>query len=123
MQNLLSGMTFAVAIATGSRGAGTSNLNGASFDCQGHRSLAAIIDWGSIAGTAVTSVHWQGSDTGTGGWQDLAGTKTAIPVNADNKITVTGLERPLHRYNRLVVTRAHRERGAAFGDVHGRLGA
>ena len=104
MQNLLSGKTFAVAVASSSRAAGTTDLNGASFDCQKYRSLAAVVEWGAITANAVTSLKWQGSDDGTT-WHDLAGTKVDVAADDDNQITVTGLDQPVHRYNRVVVDR------------------
>ena len=112
MQNLLSGKTFAVAVASSSRAAGTSDLNGASFDCQKYRSLAAIVEWGSIAATAVTSLKWQGSDDETT-WANLKGTKVDVAADDDNKITVTGLDQPVHRYNRVAV-----DRGTANAQLH-----
>ena len=104
MRNMLSGKTFAVAVASGSRGGGTANLNGAGFDCQKYRSLAAMVEWGTIAATAVTSLHWQGSADGTT-WHNLKGTKVNVAHDADGEITVTGLDQPVDRYNRLVVAR------------------
>ena len=112
MQNLLSGKTFAVAVASSSRAAGTSDLNGASFDCQKYRSLATIIEWDAIAATAETSAYLQGSDDDTT-WKNLAGTKVDVAADDDNKITVIGLEQPVHRYNRVVV-----DRGTANAALH-----
>ena len=104
MRNLLSGKTFAIAVASSSRAAGTGDINGASFDCQKYRSLAAIVEWGSIASNAVTSLNWQGSADGAT-WVDLKGTKTVVAADDDDQITVIGLDQPIHRYNRLAVDR------------------
>ena len=112
MQNLLSGMTFDIAIASGSRAAGMADINGGSFDCQKYRSLAAILEFEDIEANAVTSTHWEGSDNSTT-WKDLEGTKIDVAADDDNQVLVTGLERPVHRYNRIVV-----DRGTANAALH-----
>ena len=104
MRNLLSGKTFAIAVLSANRSAATTNLNGVSVDCQKYRSVAAMVEWGSIASNAVTSLHWQGSADGTT-WHNLEGTKVVVATDDDDGITVTGLDQPVDRYNRLVVVR------------------
>ena len=105
MQNELSDKTITIAIPVASRAAGVSKISGASFDCQGYRSLVAIIEWGVIVATAVSAVSWQGSDDGTD-WVDLTGTGVDVAADDDAKLTITGLDRPVHRYNRIVVSRS-----------------
>ena len=105
MKNELSDKTITIAIAVASRAAGVSKISGASVDCQGYRSLVSIIEWGVIVATAVTAVNWQGSDDGTD-WVDLAGTGVDVAADDDGKLTITGLDRPVHRHNRIVVNRS-----------------
>ena len=53
------------AITTSNRAAGTNNINGITMDCQNAECVVAIVEFGTISATAVTSLVWQGSDDGT----------------------------------------------------------
>ena len=112
LMNFTPNMSIEEAIASGDRSAGTSDINGETVDFQGWLgSVVAVVEFGTIAATAVTSLKWQGSDNGTA-WKDLVGTEVAVPANDDDEYYVVELHFPRHRYNRIVV-----ERGTANAAV------
>ena len=105
-QNFLPKHRSSIAIAAGSRTAGQTAINGAMVDMQGYEGVVAVVEMGTIAATAVTSIKWQQSDTTTSAdFSDLEGTGIAIAADDDDEIFVSELYKPTKRFVRLVVSR------------------
>ena len=105
-QNFLPEHRISIAVAASARAAGQTGINGAALDMQGYEGAVAIIEMGTIAATAVTSIKWQQSDTTTSAnFTDLKGTGLAIAADDDDKIFVSELYKPTKRYVRVVVDR------------------
>ena len=105
-QNFLPEHRISIAIEASSRTAGQTAINGAMVDMQGYEGVVAVVEMGTIASTAVTSIKWQQSDTTTAAdFSDLEGTGLAIADDADDEIFVSELYKPTKRYVRLVVSR------------------
>ena len=102
-QNFLPEHRISIAIAAGSRTAGQTAINGAMVDMQGYEGVVAVVEMGTIAATAVTSIKWQQSDTTD--FSDLEGTGIDIADDGDNEIFVSELYKPTKRYVRVVVDR------------------
>lgn len=106
MQNFFPSNAMMEAIPYASRAAGSADINCATVDRE--KTMAECIglnlEFGAIAATAVTSVHWQGSVDGST-WVDLAGTKIDVAHDDDNKYVWTELRTPVYRYVRAVVNR------------------
>jgi hypothetical protein len=94
-----------IAIAPAAGVAGTSDINGASCDLQGCLGgVTAIVQFGAITSTAVTSIKGQESaDNST--WADLEGTAQTVADDDDELAFVIEVTRPLKRYFRVVVDR------------------
>ena len=106
-QNFLPEHRISIAIAAGSRTAGQTAINGAALDMQGYEGAVAIIEMGTLAATAVTSIKWQQSDTTTSAdFSDLKGTGIDVADDDDDEIFVSELYKPTKRYVRIVVARA-----------------
>ena len=106
-QNFLPEHRISIAVAASARAAGQTGINGANLDMQGYEGAVAIIEMGTLAATAVTSIKWQQSDTTTSAdFSDLEGTGIDIADDADDEIFVSELYRPAKRYVRIVVARA-----------------
>lgn len=90
---------------TGGAAAGTTAVNGNSLDMRNYRRYAAVVGIGTIVANAVTSIKAQGS-TDNSSWNDLAGTKINVADDDDDEIFVLEIVEPLHRYNRVVISRA-----------------
>ena len=105
-QNFLPEHRISIAVAASARAAGQTGINGANLDMQGYEGAVAVVEMGTIASTAVTSIKWQQSDTTTSAdFSDLEGTGIAIADDDDDKIFVSELYKPTKRYVRLVVSR------------------
>ena len=100
----ISRLNFVEAITTTNGAAGTSDINGATLNLDGHRAVTAMVKFGTIAATAVTSLKWQGSENNST-WSDLEGTSITVAADDDNKMFITALNLPLQRYLRIVVDR------------------
>ena len=95
------------AIVAASLGDAAVNINGVAQDIVNYESIAAVVRFGVIAATAVTSIVFQGSD-------DLAFTnpvtydETKVMVKPDDDGNLAIIEAYLskHRYVRLQVGRA-----------------
>ena len=61
-QNFLPEHRISIAIAASSRTAGQTAISGAMVDMQGYEGVVAVVEMGTIAATAVTSIKWQQSD-------------------------------------------------------------
>ena len=105
MQNFLTANEISIAIASGSRAAGTSDINGASVDMHGFLNVTAIVEFGTIAATAVTSVKMQQSSATASGWADISGSSVTVADDDDNQIVMIEVFRPTERYVRVVVDR------------------
>ena len=106
-QNFLPEHRISIAVAASARAAGQTAINGAMVDMQGYEGVVAVVEMGTIAATAVTSIKWQQSDTTTSAdFSDLEGTGIDIADDDDDKIFVSELYRPTKRYVRIVVARA-----------------
>ena len=106
-QNFLPEHRISIAVAAGSRTAGQTTINGAMVDMQGYEGVVAVVEMGTIASTAITSIKWQQSDTTTSAdFSDLEGTGLAIADDAGDEIFVSELYKPTKRYVRIVVARA-----------------
>ena len=106
-QNFLPEHRISIAVAPSARAAGQTAINGAMVDMQGYEGVVAVVEMGTIAATAVTSIKWQQSDTTTSAdFSDLEDTALTIADDDDDKIFVSELYRPTKRYVRIVVARA-----------------
>ncbi len=106
-QNFLPEHRISIAVAASARAAGQTAINGAMVDMQGYEGVVAVVEMGTIASTAVTSIKWQQSDTTTAAdFSDLEGTGLAIADDAGDEIFVSELYKPTKRYVRVVVARA-----------------
>ena len=106
-QNFLPEHRISIAVAASARAAGQTAINGAMVDMQGYEGVVAVVEMGTIAATAVTSIKWQQSDTTTSAdFSDLEGTGIAIAADDDDEIFVSELYKPTKRYVRIVVARA-----------------
>lgn len=94
-----------IAVAASDRAAGSADVNGSALDMQGYEGVVAVVEMGTIAATAVTSLKWQQREMATATWADLAGTRFTIAAD-DDELFITELVRPVKRYVRLVVERA-----------------
>ena len=105
-QNFLPEHRISIAVAASARAAGQTAINGAMVDMQGYEGVVAVVEMGTIAATAVTSIKWQQSDTTTSAdFSDLEGTGIAIAADDDDEIFVSELYKPTKRYVRAVVER------------------
>jgi len=83
---------------------GTADRNGATLDMKGYDGVLAIVQLGTVAAGAVTSVKWQqGAAANLSDAADLAGTAVAIADDDDSGIKYVDLYQPRERYVRLVV--------------------
>ena len=106
-QNFLPEHRISIAVAASARAAGQTGINGAMVDMQGYEGVVAVVEMGTIAATAVTSIKWQQSDTtSSGDFTDLEGTGLAIADDAGDEIFVSELYKLTKRYVRIVVARA-----------------
>ena len=104
--NFVNEHKFTEMIAAASRAAGSTAVNGANVDMSDFEGVAAIVEFGAIVATAVTSIKWQQSDTTTDtDFSDLAGTEVTVADDEDGQYFVSELYRPTKRYVRAVVSR------------------
>lgn len=104
--NFLSNNKVTIAIASGDRAAGTTDINGATLDMTGFFGVTGIVEFGTLASGAVTSIKWQQGDESSGSdMSDLENTEQTVAATDDNEIFLSELYRPTKRYVRLVVDR------------------
>lgn len=84
--------------------AGTTDITGATCDCQRAGGLQIEVVMGAIVAGAVTTIKAQGSDDDST-WVDLTGTSQTIADDADEKVFFIDVVRPVHRYNRVYIDR------------------
>ena len=104
--------------------AGTTDITGATCDCQRAGGLQIEVVMGAIVAGAVTTIKAQGSDDDST-YADLAGTAQTVADDADNKVFYVDIVRPLHRYLKLIVARATQNAtvGAALAHKYGPIKA
>lgn len=108
MQTLLSNVRFEEMVAQGSRGAGTSDINGAAVDMKGYEGCLIRVEMGSITSNAVTSLKAQEADIATGAnanWTDITGASITIDDDDDNKYVSLDVANVRKRYFRGVLDR------------------
>ena len=101
----ISRLNFVEAITSTNGAAGTADINGARLTLNMHRSVTAMVKFGTIAATAVTSIKWQGSDDGGSNWSDLAGTGITVNADDDDKLFISAINLPLQHDLRIVIDR------------------
>ena len=95
------------AITVTNGAAGTSDVNGATFDMQGFESITIIVVMGAITSGAVTSVKaQQGAQSDASDMADLLGSAQTIADDDDEDTYVIDIIQPQERYVRVVVDRA-----------------
>jgi hypothetical protein len=106
MNRFGSDVRISSAIAPAAGVAGLTLLNGTILDMAGFRGLAVLVTFGSIVGTAVTSIKLQqGNDSGLSDAVDVAGTNQTIADTDDEKTYFIDASRLSKRYVRVVVSR------------------
>lgn len=94
------GSTYAVA-------AGSSDVESSIIDTAGFLGCRIIVGFGTITGSAVTSVEvQQDTDSAGGTMADLLGTNVAVLDTDDNRIVIIDIYRPRERYLRAQIHRA-----------------
>ena len=106
MQNFLSDVRVEIAVAHGSRAAGMADINGAAADMKGYEGITTIVEFGTIAATAVTAVKMQESDASGSGWADVDDSELTVAADDDNQIFTVDLSNVRKRYARVVIERA-----------------
>ena len=84
--------------------AGTTAVNGAAVDLSGFEEIAIIVPFGAIVSGAVTSIKAQGSSDNSS-FSDLEGSAQTVADTDDDKTFYVTINKPVHRYVRLVVDR------------------
>ena len=98
---------ISIAITSADGVAGTEDINGATLDMQGFENVMAIVTFGVITGSAVTSIKMQqDTDSAMGTAADLLGTAQTVADTDGEKTFYIDLVKPQERYVRLVVDRA-----------------
>ena len=104
---LLKQTSIEQAITVTNGAAGTSDINGATFDMQGFESIVMIVVMGAITASAVTSIKaQQGAQSDASDMADLLRTAQTIADDDDEDTFVIEIVNPQERYVRLVVDRA-----------------
>lgn len=93
----------ALPIATAS-----TDRTGASIDCRGYLGCVFSIHHGVSAAVATGTIKLQGSNDNST-WVDLAGPSYTLGAVATDQATVWDIQRPRHRYLRIVKTAANAE--------------
>lgn len=105
--HLTSQVKFVEAISDGAGIAGISLLNGQIVDMFGFDNIMVAVMMGPIITGAVTSMKIQcDSDPAGATMADIQGSLQTIPDNADGRLFIADIIRPVKRYLRVVVSRA-----------------
>lgn len=89
----------------GSFASGTTVRKSSGVDCRGLDTVMFIADIGAFDADGTVAVKLQGSDTDVdGNYVDLDGAEVTTKDGDDDKLVVIELIRPIHRYNRMVLT-------------------
>lgn len=87
--------------------AGTTARKGDGVDCNGFDTVMFMVLTGTITSPGTCAMKLQGADEDVdGSYADLTGTGITLLTGDDNKVTTLELVRPIHRYNRVVLTPA-----------------
>jgi len=89
--------------------AGTSTITpSGSIDLANAEGVMFLVAFGTITGSAVTSIKLQQSDDNgvADGFSDIVGTSLTVPDTASNKIFVVDHYKPTKRYVKVIVSRA-----------------
>ena len=108
MQTFLDNARLEEAIAQGNRAAGTADIDGIAADMKGYEGVAARVEFGTIAATAVTAVKMQEASIATGAdadWADVEDLEVAVPDGHDNNYVTLDMPNIRKRYARVVVER------------------
>lgn len=85
--------------------AGTTVRKSSGVDCNGHDTVMFIVSIGTITASGSVVMKLQGSDTDVdGAYVDLSGAEKTMLDGDDDKLMTLELIRPIHQYNRVVVT-------------------
>lgn len=84
--------------------AGTTDINATSVDMANFEEVTFIVPFGAIVSGAVTSIKAQGSSDNSS-FSDLEGSAQTIADTDDDKTFYVTINKPVHRYVRLVVDR------------------
>jgi hypothetical protein len=86
--------------------AGVADIKGTDCDMEGYEGVLMVVTFGTITGSAVTSIKAQQSvDTTDGNYADLTGTGQTIADTDDDMTFYIDLFQPEKRYVRLYVDR------------------
>jgi hypothetical protein len=85
--------------------AATTDINATSVDMANFESVTFVVPFGAIVSGAVTTIKAQGSSDNSS-FSDLTGTSQTVADTDDDKTFYITLNKPAHRYNRVVVDRA-----------------
>ena len=87
--------------------AGTTDVECTGVDMTGFNSITFMAAFGTITGSAVTSVKAQASDDdgSTDTYSDLEGTSITVADDTDNKVVLLEVVKPTKKYIRLVIDR------------------
>lgn len=89
----------------GSFASGTTARKSSGVDCRGLDTVLFIADIGTFVADGTVVMKLQGSDTDVdGNYVDLEGCEKTTKDGDDDKLMVLELVRPIHRYNRYVLT-------------------
>lgn len=106
MQQLIKNTKITQAIAPGSGGAGTSDINGTTLDMSGAEGVLVVVTMGGIDSSAVTSIKVQsGAASDMSDAADLTGTGQTVADSDDDKVFYIDISKPAERYVRVVVDR------------------
>jgi hypothetical protein len=85
--------------------AGTTDQTSTVIDTQGFDGVLLIGAWGTITGSAVTSMRAQLSSDDSS-YSDMASSDQTVADTDDNKVTLLDVYRPTKRYIKVVMKRA-----------------
>lgn len=120
MNQLVKGAKIVSLITPTAGAAGTSAINSSVIDFAGYEGALILIHVGAVVSGAVTSVKFQGGATSSP-TTDIEGTNQAIADTDDDTIKYIDIRRPIHRYGRIVVSRATQNAtiGSAIAVLYG----
>lgn len=105
--------------------AGTTARKSSGVDCNGHDVVMFIVGIGAVTPGGTVTMKLQGSDEDVdASYVDLAGAEKVMLDGNDDHLMTLEVVRPIHRYNRCVVTPATQnaviDLGIAILGVHSR---
>jgi len=113
-KSFLEGNKITQVITPTAGAAGTTDINGTGVDMKDYDEVSFLVTFGTITGSAVTSVHAeQSADDST--YNDLEGTNQTVADTDDGDTFVVDIIKPTDRYVRVVVDRATQNAVVANG--------